>query len=267
MNEKIQIFIDSNERNSDRANALILAAAKDARFAEPVFAELEVDVQFRYGGHRWIPELVGQLGRKDYEDALFYNVELKEPADYVSSALGKPGHLYEQYLSMAEAGCPCMILVLGSDDDVHKAIFESLLTRYNGQERVREIASYHNRLIHFESCCEALGCPVERWDSMPYSRLLSRVATKLEGKASLMDYRPRPAEEEREIAALAMLLGNGIGPEKAKAILEKFDLKLDACGAVMPNGKNGVRPVALTDCPGIGPKLAARIRERVEVLE
>jgi ERCC4-type nuclease len=196
-----------------------------------------------------------------------YNIELKEPADYVSSVLGKNGHLYQQYLSMAEAGAPCMILVLGSDDDVHAAIFESLMTRYHGQERMYQIASYEKRLIDFEANAEALGCPVERWDSMPYSRLLSRVAKRLEGKASLMDYRPRPAEEEREVASLAMLLGNGIGESKAKAILEKFSLKLDAGGAVMPSGKNGVRPVALTDCPGIGPKLAERIRERVKVVE
>lgn len=266
MNEKIQIFIDSNERNSDRANALILAAAKDPRFDEPVFAELDVDVCFSWQrkGEQPCEDCIG-VGcayTKCVAYPRHYLAELKEPADYVSSALGKPGHLYQQYLDMAEAGHTCMILVLGSDDDVHKAIFESLITRYHGQERVREIASYHKRLIHFESCCEALGCPVERWDDMPYSRLLSRVAKRLEGKASLMDYRPRPAEEERKVAALSMLLGNGIGESKAAAILEKFDLKLES-----KFNRETCRGYSLTDCKGLGPKLAARIRERVEVIE
>lgn len=240
--EKISIQIDSNERGSTRANGLILAAAKDPRFSVPSFAELDVDVCF--------------LGKNAYL------AELKEPADYVSSVLGKNGHLYQQYLSMAEAGQPCMILVLGSDDDVHKAIFESLMTRYHGQERMYQIASYEKRLIDFEANAEVLGCPVERWDSMPYSRLLSRVAKKLEGKASLMDYRPRPAEEERKVAALAMLLGNGIGPEKAKAILEKFSLELTARW-----DEDADCEYRLTDCDGIGPKLEKRIKEKIYVVD
>ena len=245
--EKISIQIDSNERGSDRANGLILAAAKDPRFSVPSFAELDVDVCFKLG-----------------ENA--YLAELKEPADYVSSVLGKDGHLYQQYLSMAEAGCPCMILFLGSDNDVTKAIIDALQTRYKGKELAFQIGSYEKRLIDFEANAEALGCPVERWSSMPYSRLLSRVAKRLEGKASLMDYRPRPSEEERKIAALAMLLGNGIGPEKAKAILEKFDLKLESKNEIGADGmiKDSYK---LTDCKGLGPKLAARIREKIEVSE
>jgi hypothetical protein len=119
-----------------------------------------------------------------------------------------------------------------------------------------QISSYEKRLIDFEAQCEALGCPVDRWQAMPYTRLLSRVAKKLLG-ASLMDYRPRPIEGERKIAALAMLLGNGIGSAKAAAILEKFNLKL------APKIKIG----CVEDVSGIGPKLAARIREKIEVEE
>jgi len=81
-----------------------------------------------------------------------------------------------------------------------------------------------------------------------------------------MDYRPRPVEGEREVAALSMLLGNGIGPAKAAAVLEKFSLMLESKNEI---DRDGMLKFAyeLTDCDGIGPKLAERIRKRIEVLE
>jgi hypothetical protein len=281
MTEKISIQIDSNERGSDRANGLILAAAKDSRFSMPSFAELDVDVCFSLAPD-W-PGCEGQCGNGIgfrpsehvaecnacsclMSETKRYLVELKEIKDYIISALATDGQLYQQYLSMAEAGEPCMILVLGSDDDIAWAIRHALEPHYSGQDLVDMCLSYEKRLIHFESSCEALGCPVERWDAMPYTRLLSRVATRLLGSASLMDYRPRPVEGEREVAALSILLGNGIGPAKAAAVLEKFSLILESKNEI---DRDGMLKFAyeLTDCAGIGPKLADRIRKRIEVVE
>jgi hypothetical protein len=268
MLEKIRIEIDNNERGSDRANGLILAAANDARFAEPVFAELPVDVVFSLDLTKTecVEDSIGCQAFPSTTETKRYLVELKEPADYVASALSPTGHLYEQYLAMAEAGQHGMILVLGGDVEVSRAILESLNTRYEGPELIDQAVSYEKRLIHFESSCESLGCPVERWLSMPYTRLLSRVATRLVGKASLMDYRPRPSEEERQVAALTMLLGNGIGPSKAAAILGKFQICLRPTEFAMMMNKPS-RWMSLEDCSGIGPKLADRIRKKIEVLE
>jgi len=140
VNEKIAIQIDSNERGSDRANGLILAAAHDPRFSEPVFAELEVDVEFSLEVEKTIcvEDSIGCQAFPSTSMTKRYMAELKEPADYVSSVLGKDGHLYQQYLSMAEAGEPCMVLVLGSDGDVLRAILASLDTRYAGRELISQ---------------------------------------------------------------------------------------------------------------------------------
>lgn len=69
---------------------------------------------------------------------------------------------------------------------------------------------------------------------------------------------PKPAPGERKAVALSILAGDGIGPAKARSILELFDICLmvkDGCMA------------ELEDCQGIGPKLAKRIRENIEVVD
>jgi len=216
MREKIQILIDNNERGSTRTHALILAASSDVRFETPKFAELDVDAQFRYNrgwGEYGEPKVV-------FRDPIdIYNVEFKETDDYVSTVLGKYGHGYTQYLAMAESGNPSMFLVLGSDQDVSDAIYDSLKTRHKGKELSFQIGSYEKRIIDFESQCEALHCPVERWEKAPYSRLLSRVAKVLLG-ASLMGYSPRPEENERQAACLKMAYG--IGEKTAFALMADY---------------------------------------------
>lgn len=64
----------------------------------------------------------------------------------------------------------------------------------------------------------------------------------------------------------AIPAGNGVGPKKAAAILEKFDLKLEGKYEISIDGM--LRdPYALEDCRGIGELLAARIREKIAVIE
>jgi hypothetical protein len=266
---KIMVHIDSNEAGSSRAKALALAVTEDPRFELVGFAELEVDVQFtsplKEEHEKAAKELIEKHGMENVKVVIggpdIYNAELKEPSDYVITVLGKDGHGYQQYLAMAEAGWPCMFLVLGSDEDVHMAILDALKTRYRGKELAFQIGSYEKRLVDFEANAEALGCPVERWQAMPYTRLLSRVAKRLLG-ASLMDYRPRPLEGERQTAALAILLGSGVGPAKAAAILEKFSLQLTAKW-----DEDADCEYVLTDCEGIGKTLEKRIREKIFVVD
>jgi len=68
-------------------------------------------------------------------------------------------------------------------------------------------------------------------------------------------FRPHPAEGERKFAALSMLIGNGVGPARSEAILEKFNLILQP---KYPDNH-------LCDCKGIGLKLASTILEALEL--
>ena len=255
MQEKIAVYISPNERGSDRAKHLALAISEDNRFMLPVFKEIDVDLQFLSPGIKWAPEKPLSAPIIDYSRSNIFNVELKEPADYVSSALGKDGHLYNQILTMREAGHPCCIIVLGSDDDVSNACKEALRTRYRGQELSFQLGSYIDRIIDFEARCEALWCPVRRWKSQPWRRLLSTAHKVLMG-ADLYGYRPRPAENEREICAAATLF-KGIGPEIMKNVLSQYQL------GFVPRGDYAT---PIEELPGIGKKRCAQISPLVRMI-
>jgi hypothetical protein len=255
MTGKIQIIMSHNERGSGRDTALARAVAEDARFELPEFADIPVDLQFK------IEELQSWPIDRDYEGKLWrepemvqktFSCELKTPADYLASALGNDGHLAMQYLDMAEAGHRCMILVLGSDEDVSQAIYDSLKTRYRGKELAFQVGSYEKRIQDFEANAEALMAPVRRWKARPYARLLSTAHKILTG-ASLTGYGPRPKEHERELIS-ANCLFRGIGPEILSEVLHDYRL------ALVPR-KAYARPVE--EMPKIGAKRAAMLNSRI----
>lgn len=233
----ISVLMSSNEAGSKRAAGLANALMDDPRFEWAGYENIPVDLQFSLG------------------DACF-NTELKEVSDYIASALGPSGHLYQQVLTMRELGHPCMVLVLGSDDDVTNAIKDATKTRYKGQERQYQIGSYNDRLINFESQAGALGCSVVRWKASPWKRLLSLVHKTLTG-GNLMSYRPKPANGERELAAACLLLGNGIGPKILEPVLAEYKL------CFLPRGAYAKQPCEMA---GIGKKRAAVIDERVKMV-
>lgn len=251
MKDKIVVMADANERPKEgdknhRMTKFGLAVNEDPRFDWRGYGNLDVDLRFE-----GTPSHRGSDIKRELYISNIFNVELKEPADYIQSALGKVGHLYDQVLTMRELGDPCMVLVLGDDKDVLAAINESLWTRYRGQELGFQIASYQDRLINFESCCGSLGVPVYRWRSSPWKRLLS-LADKMLNGGSLMSYRPKPAEGERLEAAASMLF-KGLGPDTMKTVLEYYDIRF-----VPKSGSP-----SLEDLPGIGKKRAAMIRPMV----
>jgi len=247
MTEKIQVLMSHNEKGSGRDTAIARAIAEDTRFSLPEFADINVDLKFigepRHIGH----DLMGE----EYCENVFQS-ELKLPADYVSTVLGNSGHGAMQYLDMAEAGHRCMFLVLGSDEDVSKAIYDSLKARYRGKELGYQISSYEKRLQDFEAQCEALAAPVRRWKASPYSRLLSTVHKVLTG-ASLAGYGPRPKDHERELIA-ANCLFRGMGPEILSTVLDDYRI------ALVPR-KAYARPVE--EMPKIGPKRAEMLNARI----
>lgn len=286
----ISVRMSSNEKPRDdkdprakRVAAFCNALLDDPRFEWKGYEQIPVDLEF--SNEVTCSEnfcIDGHLA--DYSNCMecggtgrvtqFFNIELKEPADYVSSALGPSGHLYSQVLTMRELEHPCMVLVLGSDEDVTEAIKDATKVRYvekpdsnkkdwkrktkigySGLERAYQIGSYNDRLINLESNCEALGCRVVRWKASPWKRLLSLVHKVLTG-GNLMSYRGKPANGERALVAAAMLLGNGIGCKVLEPVMEHYDLML------VPKGK----PVPVGSLPGIGPKRAAVIDERIKMV-
>lgn len=251
---KIKAYIAAGE--GERAKKLALAINEDPRFVPlEVDAEIPVDCQFS------ISEMQSWPIDRDYEGKLLcepemvtkiFNCEFKECADYVVSALGRDGHLYMQHLAMSEAGYRSMIVVLGGDNQVADAIFQILKTQYHGDELKYEMESYKKRLFDFEAKCFASGIPVMRWQLDPYQRLLSH-AHKVLTDSSLMDYRPRPVEGERELCA-ASCLHRGIGPELMRVLLAEYQL------AFIPRG---IYAKPIEELPGWGPKRCQLIKSRV----
>lgn len=257
---KIKAYIAPGE--AIRGQKLALAINEDPRF-EPMLidSEIPLDVQFRISEEHINPleipstDYVGfhVSGRKHKTERVF-NTEFKEPADYVSSALGKDGHLFMQLLAAREAGYPCMVVVLGGDNQVTDAILDALQTRYKGKELGFNIASYESRLIDFEANCEAIGCPVRRWQVPPWQRLLSTAHKILTG-GDLLGYRPRPAGNEREIVAASCLF-KGIGPELMRNVMAEYRL------GFVPR-RTDAKP--LSEIAGIGKKRAAQLAPLVRM--
>ena len=211
----ITVFADGNEQNTDRMTNFGKVLMDDARFSWGGYKSLDVDLQFK---RTW------EVSDTGLEDSIF-NVELKECSDYLQSAFGNTGHLYQQILSMRESGHPGMVLVLGGDAEISAAIKDSVYSRYHKpQEIAWNIDSMEDRLIDFEANCEALGVPVRRWSTRPWRKLLSTVHKVLHG-GNLTGYRPRPAENEREVVA-ASLMFPGMGPTLLAPIMEEYSLML-----------------------------------------
>ncbi len=247
----IKIFLDSNERNSSRAKALVAAHFQDNRFGAIEYAELPADVRFDgpaiHHGH----DLMGEVYS---ENPLL--VELKEPADFVSSVFS--GHLYDQCLSMREISAPCMVLITGEWSEVMQANRDSCLHRGAKDQ----IASNYLRLKSFRKRAYLQGIRIFYpgddsgffdGDNV-YKDLLEMVAD-IFTDGSLIGFRPRPADNERQVIALATLCK--IGPKTAKSILTEFGGFSEAMHWLQPYDESARE--RLLEIDGIGPKTVAGI--------
>jgi len=245
--------MDPNEAARPRADLIREAIEKDEHFEYNGSSELPFDLRFvlrdedpiRETNLCNISELVLHVEVKDFSE--------DHGSDYLSSIIS--GHLWEQCLAARELGEPVIIAVLGDDRDVNDAI-KTAASR-NHRVDAKKLFQYFQMVDGFEANCIGLGIQVWRLKTDPFRRLLLRARKILEG-GDLSGFAPRPAPGERKAVALSILAGDGIGATKAKNILQKFDLCLmvkDGCLA------------ELEDCSGIGPKLASRIRENIEVVD
>ena len=222
----IDVYLDNNEKSSDRSNRLILTIAKDDRFRFAGFRDQYVDILYEKDGRR-------------------FAVELKTPQDFVYSVLS--GHLFSQVLSIRENGDPGMVAVLGTDVEIEKVIVRNCTTRPGSgfKKPPKElIKSYTDSVRHFESASFAVGVPVLHMDRAPFRRISSIAHKVLDSEdAEFMAHKPRPAGNDRQVAALCVLVP-GVGPEKARALLERFSLK-ELSGATAEEMKvvNGIGDV------------------------
>lgn len=236
MQNRIRVTISPNEAARTRSTKIEKAIVEDSRFELAESCEIPFDLRFSI-------------------DPLEYHVELKDfsgdgGSDYLGSILN--GHLYEQVLAAREMQIPLAIVVLGDDNDVGEAIRKA--ASRTGRMNVKKLMDYFRMVEGFEAKCIRLKIPVWRLKTDPYWRILLRVREILDG-GDLTGFAPHPAEGERQAVGLSILAGRGIGPKKARSILEHFRIVLE------PRTSDDY----LTDCDGIGSELALRIRKQIDI--
>jgi hypothetical protein len=227
----IYCAIDTNEVGTKRAEALTKAIDDHHDFEFIGYDDLIVDVQFELDGN-------------------YFYVEIKEPADYISSILS--GHLFSQVLTLREAQMPAIVVVLGEDTDINAAIKSASTGRRKSRSTGETIITYQHLVQDFEANSYALGIPCLRWKSSPWARTLSHADKILTG-GDLLSHRPKPADHERQTAALCMCVA-GVGPVRAKDIMRDYKLQL------VPRSQKSKK---LEEIKGIGPKTAAAIKKEL----
>ncbi len=239
----IRVSLDSNEAHRARAQKIKAAILKDDHFFLNAPKKCPFDLCFQW------EEKTINVELKDFTGA-------GEPqSDYVASIVNQSGHLYQQVLSGRELGDPLIIVVLGDDAEIVQAITKIVVNRgIKGQEAEDKITEYISMVEDFEANCIGMNIQIWRLKIDPWRRMLQNVKKILHG-GDLTIFRPKPAVNERQAVGLSILCGKGLGPAKANRILEKFDISLAA-------KKPGTY---LDDCPGIGPKLAAVVRDALFV--
>jgi hypothetical protein len=262
----IQVFMPAGEAREAKMRAAI-EADKQGRFAWGGHSsDLPGDVRFslkcdsireeNFGPMYEYGEYMGDLIKTFPEEITkTLDVEIKDftgegNSDYLASILN--GHLWDQ---VTKAKGPYVVAVLGDDNDVGAAIRKA--ASRNHRMDPKKLMQYYEMVEGFEANCIACGVQVWRLKTDPMKRLLLRARKILEG-GNLNGFAPKPMPGERQAVALSILAGDGIGPAKAKNILQKFDLCLMVKDGLMAE---------LEDCDGIGPKLAKRIRENIEVVD
>ena len=240
MSEHIQCFMAAGE--GEREKGIRRALAGDGRFALiEIRSDLPVDLQFIGGKQKY--EILGE----PICDYKVFNVELKICQDFVSSVLS--GHLYNQVLSCREYGSPACVVILGDIGSIYAAIEESSEKRFvelpNGKKKIKMLnddekkqanATTLARCKSFRKRSMLNGIPVfHRGDDSGFFDREDQFKDILElahdylTDGSMMGFRQRPADHEREATALCM--AKGIGEKTAKAILADYGSISNLCTA------------------------------------
>jgi hypothetical protein len=239
----IKVSMDINEVHRARAKKVKAAILKDDRFFLNAPQRCPFDLCFQW-------------------ESKTINVELKDftgmggsQSDYVASIVNQSSHLYRQVLSGRELQDPLIIVVLGDDADIIQAINKIIINRgIKCQEAEERIIEYISMVEDFEANCIGMNIQIWKLKIDPWKRMLQCIRKILHG-GDLAVFRPRPALNERQAIGLSILCGKGLGPARAKSILEKFSVSL------VPKKPDAY----LDECPGIGPKSAKVIQDALMV--
>ena len=249
----IEVRMPSGEAREPKLRQA-LEKDKQARFMwSGNSSEIPGDVQFRAD-----PTIIHEYPYSHRENV--FNLEIKDftgKADDTSDLLGSilNGHGLLQTWKLRKSGQPCAFCILGNEEDLKNACLKSAYHRgLKGEEAVDLCITYENMVFDFEAKCR--GQNIEFWwlKSTPWKRILSNVYYILT-ESDLSRYAPKPMRGEEQAVALSILCGDGIGPTKGKSILEKFQICLEP-----------KQPCTfLTDCPGIGEKLAESVAKAIKI--
>jgi hypothetical protein len=194
----LELKMDSNEKTSKRAP--MMQEAVDAHkklYSWGGFADLPVDVRVR-----------------DTTSFKTYSIELKEPADMVSSVLS--GHLAKQILSIQSSQEPGCVVVLGSVSKTFDSIPKVIRGQYRGKV---QLSQDMGRIRHFCTASASVGYPVYFYDMFAAEFILSTAYDYLTGK-DVYGYLPKDSNTIVEISMLCMI--PGIGETVAKQLYLKY---------------------------------------------
>lgn len=235
MRAPISVILSHNEKGSDRAKGL--SKSIDKRFAEIGYGYLPLDLRFFLGD-------------------LAFDVELKTASDYVGSVFS--GHLYDQFLKAREMGLPCAGLITEEWPEVMKANKDACLHRGAKDQ----IGSNYLRLKSFRKRAYLRGIRIFYpgddsgfFDGEDVWKDLLDMVADIFTDGSLIGFRPRPADNERQVIALATLCK--IGPKTAASILSEFGNFAEAIRWLQPHDEAARE--RLLEIDGVGPKTVAGI--------
>jgi hypothetical protein len=260
MTERIKVYMAPGEADRERSMRSVLS--HDTRFDPLVISsDIPVDLQFIGGTQEY--EIMGE----HICDYNVLNVELKRPDDFIQSVLS--GHLYDQTLSIRESGYNGCTVILGDSGGIAEAIRDSAQGRGIKKAEIGHvIATTHSRCKSFRKRSFLNGIPIFHigddsgfFDNVEEDEQKNKIGVwkdildlahdyLLDG--CLLGFRMRPADNEREICAAAMLY-KGIGDSSMRLFLKEYDIRF--CP------KPGARPIE--EIPGFGKKRCDQIRSRV----
>lgn len=268
MSQKIQVLMPGGEAREDKLRRAI-EKDKQKRFEwSGNSSEIPGDAQFSLQITMTIESNgimnPGRIGfRRPYQQKIgsdkVFNLEIKAftgKADDNSDLLGTilSGHGLLQTFKLRKAGHPCAFVILGNEEDLKNACMKSAYHRgLKGDAATDLMITYENMVYDFEAKCRGQNIGFWWFKSVPFKRILSNVYYILT-ESDLSSYAPKPMDGEEQAVALSLLV-DGIGPTKAKSILEKFEICLE------PR-----KPCTfLDDCDGIGQKLAEGVGKAIKI--
>jgi hypothetical protein len=261
MTTRIQSFMAAGER--DREQSMRIALSHDPRFDPLVISsDIPVDLQFKIVEYSEdYPENGGRRIR-DFVDKNALNIELKRPMDLVQSVLS--GHLMKQTLSIRESGYNGCTVILGDSGEIAEAIRDSAQGRGIKKAEIGHvIATTHSRCKSFRKRSFLNGIPIFHkgddsgfFDSDDQWKDILELAHDYLLDGDMMGFRQRPAENEREVAAAAML-HKGIGSDSMRILLKEYTL------CFCPRGEYA-KPIE--ELPGFGPKRCAQVNPMIRMI-